>query len=249
MIKELKDTFQKYAKLEKKNYQENKSKTFDIMMNNIQKKELNKDESRASASIYRNYVSFEKKLVYLPISKCAFSSIGEYLSTRSDFTPIDDDIAIAEFHNKYVTETVENYNFFTVIREPKSRWISGLNEFLIVHKGHMSKLKIYIEKELKNNKFIFDLHTLPQIECLSYEINLTLISNIIFLKLDENLNQKISSLLGEDVKLNHSNAASSDPNKRNNLNFCREMFETYCEKNPKYYQTYEFDYRLFNLSE
>jgi len=249
MIKELEDIFEKYEKFKEKNYQENKSKTFDIVMNNIQKKELNKNESSGSASIYQNYVSFEKKLVYLLISKCASSSIGEYLSTRKDFTPIGDDIAIAQFHDKYPNERVENYNFFTVIRDPKSRWISGLNEFLMVHKGHVSKLKIYIEKELKNNKFIFDLHTLPQIDCLSYVIDLPLISNIIFLKLGENLNQKISSLLGEDIKLNYSNAASSDSNKRNNLNFCREMFETHCEKNPKYYQTYEFDYRLFNLSE
>ena len=79
-------------------------------------------------------------------------------------------------------------------------------------------------------------------------MDLTFISNMILLRLDKNLNQKISSLLEEDVELNYTNVTSSDQNNQTNLDFCKKMFETYCEKNPKYYQTYEFDYRLFNLS-
>ena len=237
MIKELEDIFKEHKE---KYGEENKTKIFNVI-------EIHEDQQETtSTNIHQSYVSFEKKLVYL--RECASSSIGEYLSTRRDFIPIDEEITIDEFHDKYATERVEDYNFFTVIRDPTSRWISGLNQFLKVHKGHMSKLEIYIEQELKNNKFIFDKHTVSQIDCLSFEMDLTFISNMILLRLDKNLNQKISSLLEEDVELNYTNVTSSDQNNQTNLDFCKKMFETYCEKNPKYYETYEFDYRLFNLS-
>jgi hypothetical protein len=232
MIKELEDIFKEHKE---KDGEESETKISNII-------EIHEDQQEAtSTNINESYVSFEKKLVYLRISKCASSSIGEYLSTQSDFIP-------TQFPYQYDIERIQGYNIFTVIRDPKSRWISGLNEFLRVYNKHGSKLETYVEQELKRNKFIFDGHTQPQIDSLPYDTDLPFISNMILLRLDKNLNQKISSLLGEDVQLKFKNVSLDDYTKINNLPFCIKMFETYCKKNPKYYQTYELDYRLFNIS-
>jgi hypothetical protein len=249
MIEELEHVFEKSKE---KDCEENKSRLFNIIQNysdslEDQQDELNKVKS--SVGIHQHYVSIKKKLIYLRIDKCASSSIVEYFSTRSDFIPIHEDSISTRFPYEQDIEKIKNYNIFTVIRDPKSRWISGLNQLIsCVYKGPISKLEIYIEQELSKNKFFFDTHTLPQINCLPSKIDSSFISNLILLRLDKNLNQKISSLLGEDVQIKHKNRTSTDPNKKNNLNFCKKMFETYCEKNPKYYRAYEFDYRLFNLS-
>ena len=193
----------------------------------------------------------KKKLIYLKIDKCASSSITEYFSTRDDFIPLTK-IRVSTTFPEYDIEKIKNFNIFTVIRDPKSRWISGLNQLIsCISNRHENKLETYayVEQELSKNEFIFDGHTLPQINCLPSKMYSSFISNIILLRLDKNLNQKISSLLEEDVQIKHKNKTSLDPNKKNNLNFCKKMFETYCEKNPKYYQSYEFDYILFNISQ
>jgi hypothetical protein len=241
-----------FKEFKEKNCEENESKLFNIIQDYSDSLEDQQDvlnKVRCSVGIHQHYVSIEKKLIYLKIDKCASSSIGEYFSTRGDFIPIHEDSLSIGFP-EYDVEKIKNFNIFTVIRNPKSRWISGLNELIsCVHKGSINELEIYIEQELTKNKFVFDGHTLPQIACLPSKMDSSFISNLILLRLDKNLNQKISSLLGEDVQLKHNNRTSTDPNKKNNLNFCKKMFKTYCEKNPKYYQTYEFDYRLFNLSQ
>lgn len=188
------------------------------------------------------YVSIEKKLIYVSILKCASISSIEYLTKESDFIPIYD----------YDTEHIKNYNIFAIIRDPKSRWISGLNELMchdvIMGNDIIVNWKPYVEQELKKNKFIFDHHTVPQFDWINSYGALVSIFDIILIRLDKNLNEKLSSLMREEVKLNHENTTSSEESKKSNLNFCKRMFKTYCEKNPKYYQRYEFDYRLFNIS-
>ena len=266
-----------FNKFKEEYCEENKSKLFDIIQDYWQFKldeltKVNPSENYVNikkklihnVGICQNYVNIKKKLIYLKIYKCASSSITEYFSTRRDFIPIDECDMLARLTNLFLLyghdiEEIKNCNIFTVIRNPKSRWISGLNELIStqIHQIptripthiHKESIKMYIEQELANNIFIFDGHTLPQINCLPPERDLPFISNTILLRLDKNLNQKISSLLGEDVQIKYKNRASTDPNKKNNLNFCKKMFETYCEKNPKYYHAYEFDYRLFNLSQ
>ena len=193
------------------------------------------DDLRNKAEI-KYYVSIEKKLIYISILKCASMSSIEYLTKESDFIPIYD----------YDTEQIKNSKIFAIIRDPKSRWISGLNE-LMCH-DVIVNWKPYVEQELKKNKFIFDYHTVPQFNSVSYYSRLVSISDITLLRLDKNLNEKLSSLIGEDVKLGYENTTSSEESKKRNLNFCKRMFKTYCEKNPKYYQRYEFDYIMFNIS-
>ena len=249
MIEELNYIFEKS---EEKNCEENESKLFNIIhpdySDNLEDQQEGFNKIELGAGFQQHYISIEQKLIYLRIDKCASSSIAEYFSTRRDFIPIHEDSLSAGFPDHDI-EKIKNFNIFTVIRNPKSRWISGLNQLISYeYKRYMNKLKIYIEQELTKNKFIFDGHTLPQIHCLPSKMHPSFISNLILIRLDKNLNQKISSLLGEEVQLKHNNRTSTDQNKKINLNFCKKMFETYCKKNPKYYQVYEFDYRLFNLS-
>ena len=214
MIKEIRDTFERSKD---KTIEESKTKLFDKI------EYIFKDP--------KYYVSPKNKLIYFKIDKCASTSVIECLTKQSDFIPVYD----SDLHTE---KKITRYNVFTVIRDPKSRWISGLNQFI-----YEEVSRDIIEGELKNHKFIFDGHTLPQVNFLP-----SCTDNIILLRLDRNLNQKISLLLGENVELKHKNTTSSDTHKKNNLNFCKKMFETYCERNPRYYQTYEFDYRLFNIS-
>ena len=188
------------------------------------------------------YVSSEKKLIYLRISKCASSSLVEGLTREGGFNPI---YAIENF-----LYYKNNYKSFAVIRDPKSRWISGLNELMsrIIKDG--KKSKDYIQDELKENRFIFDGHTVPQISFLHCHKYVNF-NNLEIIRLNKNLNQKISKLIDKDIQLRFMNSTyhgRNNADKIKNLNFCKEMFESYCEKNSKYYETYEFDYRLYNLS-
>jgi hypothetical protein len=197
-----------------------------------------KDNSKRFVNSYK---SSERKLIYLKVDKCASSSLIECLTTESNFNPI--------YEIKNFSYYKKNYKSFAVIRDPKSRWISGLNEFMTYMIGDEKTSKDYIEDELKENKFIFDGHTLPQISFLHWHKYVNF-NNLEIIRLNKNLNQKISKLIDKNIQLKFINSTyhESDVNKIKNLNFCKEMFESYCEKNFKYYQTYEFDYRLYNLS-
>ena len=68
------------------------------------------------------YLNQKEKLVYVHIDKCASTSISKALSEKNfleiskiDITPL---------------LTNSNYRFFAVLRDPYSRWISGLCEFM-----------------------------------------------------------------------------------------------------------------------
>jgi hypothetical protein len=198
----------------------------------------------------------EKKLFYSRITKCASSSIIDALIDKAGFTK---GYIINEL-NSANRETY--YNGFTVIRDPKHRWISGLNEFMLriwlknrsEHSEQYTyvikdKINFYVEEQLKQNIFIFDGHTLPQASFLNFIILPNIkIKDFNLIKLDENLNQKISTILQQDIKIDLANIKEYSTYKKNNLNFCREMFEKYCEKNPNYNQLYKNDYELINLS-
>ena len=232
MNQEVVKIFEKYKK---KNIDETKT----ILHENIIQKNIIKNASRKLPIFYE---SSEKKLIYLRISKCASSSLVEGLTREGDFNPIYEIENFLYYKN--------NYKSFAVIRDPKSRWISGLNELMTRIIKDVKKSKDYIQYELKENRFIFDGHTVPQIRFLHCNKYVNF-NNLEIIRLNKNLNQKISKLIDKNIQLKFINSTyhgGSNVDKMKNLNFCKEMFESYCEKNSKYYDTYEFDYRLYNLS-
>jgi len=240
MIEEITDLVQKFGS---KNIIKEHSIYEDIISNDSSvEEEVDEGDSK----------NIEKKFLNIRICKCASTSTTKYLRDQMNFVPMYE-----HEYDRYNIQQFNEYTGFAIIRNPTSRWISGLNQFIRNEncKNRLSNTSItsYVEEQLKKNKFIFDGHTHVQIDFLLdffSEIDHVSLKDFNLIRLDKNLSQKISLILGQDIKLEHLNVAKFDDlsNKKNNLNFCREMFETYCEKNIKYYQTYEFDYRLFNLS-
>jgi len=182
-------------------------------------------------------INNDLKVIFITINKCAGSALRNYLPSKNfiviDNNKIDDDFII----NKIINE----YNFYSVIRNPNDRYVSGLNEFIDQINGTK---KEYIEDALKNNKFVFDEHLLPQYSSLEKILNFNKKINLI--KLDENLSRKISNIFNFDDYMPIVN--SYKDKKKSSLNFCNKMFENYCEKNINYHKLYEKDFNLYNLS-
>jgi hypothetical protein len=192
----------------------------------------------------------EEGIVYVPISKNASQSI----TNSFNFSPVKTTIQpncpfYIDIPEKYRNE----YKFFIITRDPKERWVSGINEFLNIYdhegidfdgdkKGSRNKFL----KELKNNKFIFDGHTAPQVStvrfCFKYDLDIK------FFKLDENLNEKISDFLKRNVTIIHDNPTAKYGFKLKNYNFCHDILTKYCMKNEKFLKLYEMDFYLYDHS-
>lgn len=190
------------------------------------------------------YVSERYKLLYIPISKNASTS----LKTSLDFKPI---YQVPKIDKKFDLEIPEvykrEYTIFTLIRNPKDRWISGFNEFLSEYNYYLKDNKSKeVIIELKNKKFIFDGHTLPQFSFIDYcfspselDFELNLIS------LDGDLDIKLSKLCQEEVKIYYNNSMYNDELKINNYELCYKIFNDYCMKQKKFLDLYKQDNILY----
>ena len=143
------------------------------------------------------YLNQKEKLVYVHIDKCASTSISKALSEKNfleiskiDITPL---------------LTNSNYRFFAVLRDPYSRWISGLCEFMT----RFNITEKYIIEQLNDKKFIFDMHTAPQHIFLEKFNGLT--SNITYLKLDNSIESKINNMIFGSDKILLGYERKSDP--------------------------------------
>lgn len=186
-------------------------------------------------------INYELKLIFITINKCAGSSLREYLYYKNfdiiDNNKINDDFIIDKIDN--------NFNFYSVIRNPKDRYISGLNQFMFNTETECEwDKKKFIEENIKNNKFIFDEHLLPQNEsiCKVFKFN----KKINFIRFDNNLSKKISYILKDKSIMPIIN--SSKEKKNCNLNFCIKLYNQYCEKNIKFYDLYKKDFELYKIS-
>lgn len=159
------------------------------------------------------------------------------------------------------------YKFFVITRNPEDRWVSGINEYLnacigtskrpsLLHPKHRRDLggfngdgKEFLRKilsEILDNKFIFDCHTRPQLSsinfCFAYNLDIT------FLKLDENLNEKVSDILKRKVTISRDNPSNKFRYKMKNYKLCHDILTKYCMHNKNFLELFKMDYYLYNSS-
>ena len=195
------------------------------------------------------YKSDSLKIIYVPIYKNASTSIKNSLNLEPVYIkPKKEEIFDVDIPKQY-----RDYKFFAIIRDPKSRWISGINEFINIYQdlgvdfdGEVKGSRKKFLLELKNNKFIFDGHTRPQLSsidfCFKYDIDLTLI------RMDERMEEKISDFMNMQIKLRHDNPIEKYKFKLENYNFCYQILNRYCMKNKSFLELYEMDFYLYNNS-
>lgn len=189
------------------------------------------------------------KLIYMHIDKCGSTSITTAFDlAKKEFVKMDD----LENPDELAKHLVENEHvFFTAVRDPESRWVSGLNEFMCRFKPPLE----YVIKQVESNKFIFDEHTAPQhlFLKLCHDNN----ANVKYLKLDSNISDKVNdvlrdSLLTDKEKLAYKNIQiphlrSSKYFIPNYTSICKKIFNSYIkDKSEEFKKLYQKDYDLYN---
>jgi len=176
-------------------------------------------------------ISPEENIIFLCITKCASTSITKFLGEINYNITIDS--KSEEDIIKY-----KNVQFYSIIRNPELRYISGLNQFIQRHsqENHLDLM----EKNLDEEKFIFDEHTLCQHYFLE---DVMKYHNINLIQFDENLNEKLSDVFGVKVSLPKLNTS-----KNNHIKFCEKMYNKYCATNKNYLSLYKKDFELYNIS-
>jgi hypothetical protein len=177
------------------------------------------------------FIKRKSKTIFMHIDKCASSTMSNVLK-NNNFCDMSFRVKNVNKIRKFFIKN--NYKFYAIIREPKDRYISGLQEFI----KRYNPPKEFIVFNLKNNKFIFDEHTSPQ-HCFLFLCE----DNCNYLKLDENISEKISNIIGLNIKLPVKNSSQ-----KNIKNICKELFEKYCEQNIKFYELYNKDFELYDIS-
>jgi len=194
----------------------------------------------------------KEKVVYVLITKNASTSVINSLN----FVPIS--FIIKPFYSGIDSLDIpekyrSGYKFVIITRDPKQRWISGINEFIYQYlyersdfDGDEKEFRNTFLLELKDNKFIFDFHTVPQLSCINFCFKYDL--DITFLKLDNTLNDKISSIVKRQVYLSHENLTKEHNYKLKNYKFCYDALINYCIRNKNFLNLYKMDSYLYNSS-
>jgi len=171
-----------------------------------------------------NYlVNPDKDTAFVLINKCASSTLKHTLPKYGFF----------------IVDHIPNVNnFYAIIRDPVSRWISGLNEFIFAY-GIKDFEKI--ERHLERSKFIFDHHTYPQ------DLNLQKINNITLLKFEDDLLETLKEVCREDIVLVNKNMFWEKKDK-DHRDICRRWFERYSENNQNFMNLYKNDFSLHKQS-
>lgn len=192
------------------------------------------------------YISKKYKILYIPISKNASTSLKNLIDFEPVYqTPKSQSQFDLEIEGKYKKE----YKIMVVTRHPKDRWISGFNQFLSDVGVYLSSNPKDILLELKNNKFIFDGHTLPQFSFIDYCFQPSTVNfKINLIKMDYCFDQKLSEFIGVEVKTKKKNLMQREHLKFKNHEFCYKIFTDFCLRQQKFVDVYSQDYVLYNNS-
>ena len=203
-------------------------------------------------------INFESKIVFITINKCAGSSIRHFLHFEKKFQVFNNN----EIEDEDVMYFIDNhFRFYSVIRDPGDRYVSGLQHFLHfintntneynyrLHK-FMSSVKrnsdLYniIEENIKNNRFIFDEHFIPQSESL--KVLLKFSQKINFIRFDNNLSKKISLIIKDESIMPKLNV--NDEKEPEIIIFSKMIYDLHCKNNKKFHEFYKKDYEFYNMS-
>jgi len=202
------------------------------------KKEIEKKYNTNIINPFKGcYINSASKLIYMHIDKCASTSISTTLSEKyfiaCDIFKDKEELLLQNLISK-------DYKFFAVIRDPYSRWISGLSEFITRFKA----TEKYIISQVSNHKYIFDEHTIPQ-HCsleICYKNNI----EINYLRLDNRLEEKINDLIDGPDKISLNKLRKSNPLIKLK---CQNIFEKYIKPNPdEFNNLYKVDFDLYSKS-
>lgn len=167
-----------------------------------------------------NYlVNPDKDIAFVLINKCASSTLKHTLPKYGFF----------------IVDHIPNVsNFYAIIRDPVSRWISGLNEFIFAY-GIKDFEKI--ERHLESSKFIFDHHAFPQ------HLNLDKVQNITLIKFEDDLLESLKDVCNDDIVLVNKNM-SWEKKEKDCRDMCKKWFEKYSRNNENFMNLYNNDFLL-----
>lgn len=174
------------------------------------------------------FLKRDNKTIFMHIDKCASSSVSIALK-KSGLIDMSHRFRNINLSKNYFLKN--NYKFYSIIRNPKDRYISGLQEFIKIYNPPLE----YIEYNLKNNKFIFDEHTSPQ-NCFLFLCD----DKCNYLKLDNNISKKISKVIGIDITLQKENVSIEKIK-----DLAKNIFKEYCDNNREFYNLYKEDYKIY----
>tara|TARA_B100000945_G_scaffold228305_1_gene184948 strand:- start:85 stop:813 length:729 start_codon:yes stop_codon:yes gene_type:complete len=186
------------------------------------------------------YLDVKKKLVYLHVDKCGSTSItSAFISEGMTFIPLENFRRAKDYETMAEFLVESGYTFFAMTRDPCTRWVSGMNEFMCRYKPPFD----WVLKQVKNKKYVYDEHTAPQHLflrlCLEYNGKLKL------LKLDGNLKKKVNDFLGMNLDIHH--LRQSKYFVPNYTMLAKKLFHQIVEPDmEEFNKLYAMDYDLYN---
>lgn len=186
--------------------------------------------------------------VFMHIDKCASRSVTAVLE-ENGFDQITE-------KENFVLR--EEFSIFAVVRNPITRWASGLNEYMyryaVAERGLENPMYDQdipkdlqlsldqIEQQVRDGKLIFEEHTAPQylflVPCDNFPIEL--------FSMEHALEKKLQDHLGLNFELPFYNAgADRTPCHRD---FCDYLFESYVKDSEHFFSLYEKDFEIFEKS-
>tara|TARA_B100000029_G_scaffold330606_1_gene322907 strand:- start:309 stop:1037 length:729 start_codon:yes stop_codon:yes gene_type:complete len=189
------------------------------------------------------YVNVKNKIVYLHVDKCGSTSItAAFITEGMSFIPLDQFPRAEDYDSMAKFFVDSGYTFFAMTRDPHTRWVSGMNEFMCRYKPPFD----WVQKSVMNKKYVYDEHTAPQHLflrlCLEYNGNLHLI------KLDNNLKEKVNDFLGMDLDIQH--LRQSKYFVPNYTMLAKKLFHKVVQPDmEEFKKLYALDYELYDSAE
>jgi hypothetical protein len=177
-------------------------------------------------------INFDREIVFITVNKCAGTTLRNTLP-QYGFHVVDNNIIDEE-----KIKSIKHFSFYSIIRDPVKRYISGLDEFIFYY-NKVDEISL-IEKNLEENKFIFDEHTLPQFKSFEklHELKYTLFA------FESNLSDIISQVLEKKIELNFFNTTKEKPKKYTELQLGESLYTKYCKNNLLFDECYKIDFDL-----
>lgn len=194
------------------------------------------------------YMDVKNYLIYMHIDKCASTSITTALRDQKPYFVKMDDIPKSEEFAKLLVQ--KEYKFFTVVRDPVSRWMSGLNEFMCRYRPPMN----YVIEQIKNKKYVFDEHTAPQ--HLFLRLCLENNGDLVCIKMDSDMEFKINDVIRCSLKnefmrekyvpLKIPRLRSSKYFIPNYISVCKKMYDVYIKNDSEEFnKLYKIDFDMY----